>query len=79
VVDYGAINAPSNAPTGGVPGRADGPTTAILEADVNVRNPGTPPIERYPFYLGDRSGALKAIFDAITVAGVIPELDVRTW
>lgn len=79
VVDYGAINAPINAPTGGVPGRADGPTTAILEADVNVRNPGTPPIERYPFYLGDRSGALKAIFDAITVAGVIPELDVRTW
>lgn len=79
VVDYGAINAPSDAPTGGVPGRADGPTTAILEADVNVRNPGTPPIERYPFYLGDRSGALKAIFDAITVAGVIPELDVRTW
>lgn len=100
IVDYGAINAPTTPPTGGVPGRAGGPATSQLLRDVNVRNPGdaaevayyaaldppdqviyasTPPIERYPFYLGDRAGVLKAIFDAITVAGVIPELEVRTW
>jgi hypothetical protein len=100
IVDYGAINAPDTAPTTGVPGRADGPATAQLLRDVNIRNPGdaaevayyaaldppdkvvyqsAPPIERYPLYLGDRGGVLKAIFDTITVAGVIPELDVKTW
>lgn len=77
IVDYGAINAPTEPPTGGVPGRADGPATAQLLESVDTLNTGTP--ERYPLYLGDRGGVLKAIFDTITVAGVIPELEVRTW
>lgn len=77
IVDYGAINAPTDPPTGGVPGRADGPATAQLLENVDTLNTGTP--ERYPLYLGDRGGVLKAIFDTITVAGVIPELEVRTW
>lgn len=77
IVDYGAINAPPTPPTGGVPGRADGPATAQLLESVDTLNTGTP--ERYPLYLGDRGGVLKAIFDTITVAGVIPELEVRTW
>ena len=78
IVDYGAINAPvGSSPTAGVPGRADGPATAQILDGVDTLNTGDP--ARYPLYLGDRAGVLQAIFDTITVAGVIPELDVRTW
>ena len=77
VVDYGSVVAPAGGLDTGVPGRADGGGTAQLLPDVNTLNTGDPAY--FPLYLGDRSGALQAIFDALTVAGVVPELDVRTW
>lgn len=89
LVDYGAINVPGVAPTDGPPGSAEAAATAQVLAGVTIRNPGTaaeaagygrdPPIVRYPLYLGDRVGVIRAILDAITVAGVIPELGVKTW
>lgn len=89
IVDYGSVDVPADPPTSGIPGRADGPATAQLLADVTIRNPGTEaeatalgvtaPIVRYPLYIGDRVGTLRALLDLITVAGVVPELEVRTW
>lgn len=53
--------------------------TDAAAADPPVIYASEPPIIRYPLYLGDRVGALRGLLDLITVAGVIPELDVRTW
>lgn len=88
IVDYGSVNNPT-AVTTGVPGSARGPATGQLLPGVNIRNPGNAaeaegygreaPIVRYPLYLGDRVGTLRSLLDILTVAGVIPELDVRTW
>jgi hypothetical protein len=60
------------------PGNAD-EVAYYAALDPPVVYASAPPIQRHPLYLGDRAGALKAIFDTITVAGVIPELDVKTW
>ena len=77
IVDYGAVEEPSS-PTTGIPGGAGGVASAQLLADVNERNPGDPPQTRYPLYLGDRVGLIRRILDLLTVAGVIPELEVET-
>lgn len=77
LVDYGAVNAPTDPPVSGIPGAAGPPATAQLLAGVAVSGMGVP--LRYPLYLGDRVGAIYAILRLLTVAGVIPELYVHTW
>jgi hypothetical protein len=87
LVDYGSIYAPPEAPTTGIPGAAGGRATAELMAGVFVRNPEPVMVDgvvvrrivRYPLYLGGRLSLLGAFLDDLTVAGVIPELDVSLW
>ena len=75
LVDYGAIGPPVIAPVVGVPGSAGPPATGQLLAGVGTKN--APSGTYYPLYLGDRVGLIRAILDVLTVAGVIPELEVR--
>jgi len=87
LVDYGSIYEPPEAPTTGIPGDAGGRATAELLSGVFVRNPEPVMVDgvvvrrivRYPLYLGGRLSLLGAFLDDLTVAGVIPELDVSLW
>jgi hypothetical protein len=87
LVDYGSVYTPPAVPTTGIPGAAGGRATAELMAGVFVRNPEPVYVDgvevrrivRYPLYLGGRLSLLSAFLDDLTVAGVIPELDVSLW
>lgn len=88
VVDYGWIYAGEDpAPVPGDPGTALGRATAEILADADVPNPEDVIVDgvvlyslvRYPLYLGGRLSLLLQYLDALTVAGVIPELTVTAW
>lgn len=87
IVDYGSVTEPT-APTSGIPGSATGVATGQIVAGVHVRNPGTlaealgygkQTVTRYPLYIGDRAGPIRALLWLIVAEGMIPELTVRTW
>ena len=90
LIDYGAVTNPL-AVTAGVPGSATGPGTAQILQDVTWHNPAqapeisaegygqTPPIVRYPLYLGDRIAYLLPILEIVTLAGIRPVLDAYQW
>jgi hypothetical protein len=87
VVDYGWAYPEGGAGAGGLPGDATGRGTAEILPGVHVRNPDpimagevqVGELVRYPLYLGGRLSALRAILDALTVAGVIAESDIGVW
>lgn len=88
VVDYGwAYPGEDPAPVPGIPGNADGRATAEVLPDESVPNPEPIVVDgvqvgelvRYPLYLGGRLSILRTFMDALTVAGVIPEISVNTW
>lgn len=90
LVDYGSVTQPT-APTPGIPGSAGGVASAQLLESVADRNPGNqaeinrngwarvPPIIRYPLYLGDRIGQIRALLRILTAAGIRAEPELRTW